>query len=78
MSTVQFATLCTFTALFVTTRSTMHAEQGLIVHKALSLDLSIAMTQGSLDKCRSIGVQCAITVLDASGRTIIALQDDGA
>jgi uncharacterized protein GlcG (DUF336 family) len=54
------------------------AEQGLIVHKALSLDMALAMAHGSLDKCRSMNYKCAITVLDATGRTIIALQDDGA
>ncbi len=54
------------------------AEQGLITHKALSLDMALAMAHGSLDKCRQMNYHCAITVLDATGRTIIALQDDGA
>lgn len=54
------------------------AEQGLIVHKALSLDMALAMAHGSLDKCRSMNYKCAIVVLDATGRTIIELQDDGA
>src|SRR5262252_5977317 len=54
------------------------AEQGLITHKALSLDMAMSMTQGSLEKCRASGYKCAVTVLDATGRTIIALQDDGA
>jgi uncharacterized protein GlcG (DUF336 family) len=73
--------LAAFTALTTSlgiVASILNAQQGLIVHKALSLDMAIAMTQGSLEKCRSIGVKCAITVLDASGRTIIAMQDDGA
>jgi uncharacterized protein GlcG (DUF336 family) len=54
------------------------AEQGLIVHKAVSLDMALAMAHGSLDKCRQMNYKCAITVLDATGRTLIALQDDGA
>ena len=54
------------------------AEQGLIVHKALSLDMAMAITQGALEKCRAQNYQCAVTVLDATGRTMIALQDDGA
>ncbi|MDP9112230.1 MAG: heme-binding protein [Acidobacteriota bacterium] len=54
------------------------AEQGLIVHKVLSLDMAMSMAQGSLEKCRSLGFQCAVTVLGATGRTIIALEDDGA
>jgi len=45
MSTTYFATLCTLTALLAAVPSTMHSDQGLIVHKALSLDMSIAMAQ---------------------------------
>jgi uncharacterized protein GlcG (DUF336 family) len=53
-------------------------QKGLITQKALSLDMAMAMAQGSLDKCRSMNYKCAIAVLDATGRTMIALQDDGA
>jgi uncharacterized protein GlcG (DUF336 family) len=58
--------------------SAARGEQGLIVHKAISLDMAMSMAHGSLDKCRSLNYKCAITVIDATGRTIIALQDDGA
>ena len=58
--------------------STARAEQGLISHNALSLDMAMAIAQGSLEKCRAGHYQCAVTVLDAAGRTMIALQDDGA
>lgn len=78
MSKTNFAALLAVAVSFCVGPSRARGEQGLIVHKALSLDMSLAMAQGSLEKCRSIGVKCAITVLDASGRTIIALQDDGA
>jgi uncharacterized protein GlcG (DUF336 family) len=61
-----------------TAASTARAEQGLITHKALSLDMALAIAQGSLEKCRAGHYQCAVTVLDATGRTMIALQDDGA
>jgi len=54
------------------------ADQGLIVHKALSLDMAMSMAQGSLEKCRTLGYKCAVTVLGATGRTIIAFEDDGA
>lgn len=70
--------LFAITALAAAIPSTASAEQGLIIHKALSLDMAMSMAQGSLEKCRSLGYKCAITVLDATGRTIIALQDDGA
>ena len=56
----------------------VHAEEGLITHKALSLDMAMAIAQGALEKCRAGHYQCAVTVLDAAGRTLIALQDDGA
>jgi uncharacterized protein GlcG (DUF336 family) len=58
--------------------SASRAEDGLITHKALSLDMAIAIAQGSLEKCRAGHYQCAVTVLDAASRTLIALQDDGA
>ncbi len=65
-------------ALFTAGAFTARAEQGLIVHKAISLDMAMSMAHGSLDKCRSMNYKCAITVIDATGRTIVALQDDGA
>ena len=77
MSKTNFAALVAVTAL-IAGACAARAEQGLIVHKALSLDMAMSMAQGSLEKCRSLNYKCAITVLDATGRTIIALQDDGA
>jgi uncharacterized protein GlcG (DUF336 family) len=65
-------------AAAVLATQTARAEQGLIVHKALSLDMAMSMAQGSLEKCRSLGYKCAVTVLGATGRTIIAFEDDGA
>jgi len=78
MSTTQFTTLGAVTVLLISSAAVARSEQGLIVHKALSLDMAMAMTQGSLAKCRELHYKCAVTVLDATGRTIIALQDDGA
>ena len=78
MPKTRWATPFIMTALLAAVSSTAGAQQGLIVHKALSLDMAMSMAQGSLEKCRSMGYKCAITVLDATGRTIIALQDDGA
>jgi uncharacterized protein GlcG (DUF336 family) len=65
-------------ALLVGGATVARSEQGLILHKTLSLDMAMTMTQGSLEKCRQMGYKCAVAVLDATGRTIIALQDDGA
>jgi uncharacterized protein GlcG (DUF336 family) len=78
MRKTDLAMLFAMTALLAVIPSTVSAEQGLIIHKALSLDMAMSMAQGSLEKCRSLGYKCAITVLDGTGRTIIALQDDGA
>jgi uncharacterized protein GlcG (DUF336 family) len=76
MLKMKFAALLAVGAMFGSVAA--RAEQGLIVHKAISLDMALAMAHGSLDKCRQLNYKCAITVLDATGRTIIALQDDGA
>jgi len=78
MSKTLFRTCVAAMALLISGASVARPEQGLIVHKALSLDMAMAMTQGSLAKCRELHYKCAVTVLDATGRTIIALQDDGA
>jgi len=78
MSKIHFAVLTALTALLAGGVSTARAEQGLINHKALSLDMAMTMAQGSLEKCRSLKYQCAVAVLDATGRTLIELQDDGA
>jgi uncharacterized protein GlcG (DUF336 family) len=72
------AALFVIGAALIAASSVARAEQGLITHKAISLDMAMSMVQGSLEKCRSLNYKCAIAVLDASGRTIIAVQDDGA
>ena len=76
MTKIHFATVFTLAAAL--TAGPARAEQGLISQKALSLDMAMAMAQGSLEKCRSMGYKCAITVLGATGRTMVALEDDGA
>jgi uncharacterized protein GlcG (DUF336 family) len=78
MFKTRFGALFAVTALLAAAVSPARAEQGLIVQKALSLDMAMSMARGSLEKCRSLNYKCAITVLDATGRTIIAFQDDGA
>ena len=78
MPKTNFATTLALTVLFAAGAAAVRAEQGLITHKAISLDMALSMAQGSLEKCRSLNYKCAITVLDATGRTIIAMQDDGA
>jgi len=72
MSKTHFAALLAVTALLAATLPAARAEQGLITQKALSLDMAMTMAHGSLEKCRSLNYKCA------TGRTIIAFQDDGA
>ena len=78
MSRIHFVMVAAIVAVVVAGSSAAQAQKGLIAQKALSLDMAMSMAQGSLDKCRAMNYKCAITVLDATGRTIIALQDDGA
>jgi len=78
MSKIHYALVLAVVALLIAGPSAAQAQKGLITQKALSLDMAMTMAQGSLEKCRSLNYKCAITVLDATGRTIIALQDDGA
>ena len=78
MAKNHFTGFLAVTALLAAVAPAARAEQGLIVHKALSLDMAMAMAQGSLEKCRSLNYKCAVTVLGATGRTIIAFEDDGA
>src|SRR5262245_17291894 len=76
MKTTRFAATAALVTLLGATAA--RAEQGLIPQKAISLDMALAMAHGSLDKCRSMNYHCAISVLDATGRPIIEMQDDGA
>jgi uncharacterized protein GlcG (DUF336 family) len=79
MSTKPFATALAFASLAASLFTpALRADQGLITHKALSLDMSLAMAQGSIAKCRAMKYACAVVVLDASGRVLVSLQDDGA
>jgi len=76
MRKTHFATLLAIAALAGS--GVARAEQGLIAQKAISLDMALAMAHGSLDKCRELKYHCAISILDATGRPIIEMQDDGA
>jgi polyvinyl alcohol dehydrogenase (cytochrome) len=51
MSKTIFSTCAALTALLISAASVARPQQGLIVHKALSLDM--AMAQGSLAKCEA-------------------------
>ena len=72
----QFTALLTITMILAS--GAAGADQGLLVQKALSLDMAMTMARGALEKCRSQGYKCAVTVLGATGRTMIAFEDDGA
>jgi uncharacterized protein GlcG (DUF336 family) len=52
--------------------------QGVIVEKALSLDLALQLAQGALAKCRADGYHVSITVVDRDGLVKASLHDEGA
>ena len=75
----RFATLIAGMALLSAGSSNAFAQGGgLITQKALSLDMSIAIAQGALAKCRADGYKVSVTVLDAEGLVKIAFRDEGA
>jgi uncharacterized protein GlcG (DUF336 family) len=53
-------------------------SQGVLMQKALSLDMAHAIAQGAMEKCRADGMHIAVTVLDGSGQLKAFLRDDGA
>ena len=71
MSKTNFAaTLLAMTALLTAGASTARAEQGLITHKALSLDMAMTMAQGSLEnigKPMHIAFDCTEADMQTSG-----------
>jgi uncharacterized protein GlcG (DUF336 family) len=54
------------------------AQGTLITEQSISTDAAIELARAALQACRKHGSGVSITVLDAAGRTKIALRDDGA
>jgi uncharacterized protein GlcG (DUF336 family) len=60
------------------TGSSTALSQGVLMQKALSLDMAQAIAQGALEKCRADGMHIGVTVLDGTGQLKTFLRDDGA
>lgn len=65
-------------ASLVTTSSTARSQsQGLIIQKAISLDMAQGMVQGALAKCRADNYHISVHVLDGDGQVKASARDDG-
>ena len=70
--------LKTFVLLAVVGTATAVSAQELIIQKALSLDVAMAIGQGALAQCRADGFKVSVTIVDATGTVKFQLHDDGA
>jgi len=58
--------------------STAAQAEGLLTQKNLSLDMAQAIANGALEKCRQLGFNAAVVVVDRDGLPIITMRDDNA
>jgi uncharacterized protein GlcG (DUF336 family) len=59
----------------------VHAQtqtSGLISQRSISADAAVALATTALQRCRADGYTVSITVLNRSGRAVVALSDDNA
>ena len=54
------------------------APQGVVMQRAVSLDLAKSIAEASLSECRSKGFHIAVAVVDRAGQTIVLLRDEQA
>jgi len=57
--------------------STSASAQTLISYPTLSTDAALQLAQSALALCRKEGQKVSVTVLDNTGRTKVAIRDDG-
>ena len=53
-------------------------SQGLLTHKALSLDMAQAIAHGAIEQCRADHYMVSVTVIDDGGMLKAFFHDDGA
>ena len=51
--------------------------QGLVTHKALSMEMAQAVVQGTVERCRADGFSVSVSVIDVSGLLKAFVRDDG-
>jgi len=77
MPHIRFAVLVPAFAVLVVASSLTALSQGLITHKALSLEVAQIIAQGAIDQCRADGYRATVTILDAGGLLKTFVRDDG-
>ena len=75
MSHMRFILLTATAAVFIAGDSTRLFAQGLIMQKALPLEMAQTMAQGAVDRCRSDGFHVSVTVIDGSGLLKVFMRD---
>jgi uncharacterized protein GlcG (DUF336 family) len=64
-------------ALLAAACPTLAAAQGLVIQKALSMEMAQAIVQGTVERCRADGFSVSVAVIDASGLLKAFVRDDG-
>jgi len=67
------ASAATLTLTLVTSASAQ-----LLQHKDLSLSVALAIANGALDACKTMGYAASVVVVDRGGDTLVSLRGDGA
>jgi uncharacterized protein GlcG (DUF336 family) len=50
----------------------------LLQHKDLSLPIALAIANGALETCKTMGYSASVVVVDRAGNTVVSLRGDGA
>jgi len=56
----------------------MHAEDGLVTQRILSLGMAKTIAEGALAECRAKGYHTAVAVVDRAGQLLVFLRDEQA
>ena len=77
MSRIRFMLFAAGAVVFLAGDSPALFAQGLIIQKALPLEMAQTMAQGAVDRCRSDGFHVSVTVIDGSGLLKVFMRDEG-
>jgi uncharacterized protein GlcG (DUF336 family) len=65
-------------AAAVALASQVHAQQGVLVQKNVSLWMAQTIANAALEKCQSMGYKVSVVVIDRDGLQVVMLRGDGA
>jgi uncharacterized protein GlcG (DUF336 family) len=71
------------TQIFLTSATTLAlalatpASAQLLQHKDLSLSIALAIANGALEACKTMGYAASVVVVDRAGDTLVSLRGDG-